>query len=55
MNWPQAIRDILVTLLVVICALGMFTNTLEILLRGWPGEDNDDDNDDDGAAGGGEP
>jgi hypothetical protein len=36
MNWAQAIRDICVTFLVVCGVLGFFTDTLEVLVHGWP-------------------
>jgi hypothetical protein len=52
MTWAQAIRDILVTLLIVAGVLGMFTNTLEILVRGWPKTERDESGD--GESGDGE-
>jgi len=36
MTWAEAVCDIFVSLLVVIGVLGCFTNTLEVLFRGWP-------------------
>ena len=45
MTSAQAIRDILVTLLIVAGVLGMFTNVLEILVRGWPKNDKGESGD----------
>ena len=47
MTWPEVIRDIVCTLLIVIGVLGFFTNTLEVISRGWPSDKRDYDKSED--------
>lgn len=36
MSWAEAFRDVAIATLLVLGCLGMFTDTLEVLFRGWP-------------------